>query len=529
MVDYTDFYLQVIVPGLIPRLPNTTTVIGNATLDATGVLIPRTLIIPNKSGTLATTDDVATGITGISLAAVATSGLYSDLIGSPGVASTSVNGLMSAADKTKLNSVASGATANSADAVLLSRANHTGTQAISTVTGLQTALDAKAPIDSPTFTGTPAAPTQVLSDSTTKIATTSFVKQNITNLNLGTMSTQNSGSVAITGGTISGLSSLAASQASFSSVSTQNYVDFTPLSVAPSHSHGRVYYLETEDALSYQPSTSAASMQIGYEMWVRSKNTTLNPILNGQCVYISGASTNGVGLPDIGLARANNLTTATMLGLATEDIAVGSVGMITIIGKVNDLNTSAWNAGDTLYLSETVAGTLTTTRPTAPNYAVPVARVINKHGTTGSLLVLPSTPSIGFGLSGQIRGMNSSGTAEEFKQTTGTGNVVALQNSPKFNGLILSINQQSSNYTLTVNDYAVLGNTSLGNITFTLPDAFAAGSGRLYRIKKTDSSINTLTLVPQAGQLIDGEATYVMDKKTAPISILSDGTGWYIV
>lgn len=218
-----------------------------------------------------------------------------------------------------------------------------------------------------------------------------------------------------------------------------------------------------------------------------------------------------------------------MLGLATEDIAVGNVGMITIIGKVNDLNTSAWNAGDTLYLSETVPGTLTALRPTAPNYAVPVARVVNKHGTTGSLLVLPSVPAIGFGQSGQIRGMNAGGTAEEFKQTTGTGNVVALQNSPKFNGLILSINQQSSNYTLTVNDYAVLGNTSLGNIIFTLPDAYAAGSGRLYRIKKTDSSVNTLTVVPQSGQLIDGVASYVMDKKTSPISILSDGVGWYIV
>lgn len=44
---------------------------------------------------------------------------------------------------TKLAGIATGATANSSDAVLLARANHTGTQAISTVTGLQAALDAK--------------------------------------------------------------------------------------------------------------------------------------------------------------------------------------------------------------------------------------------------------------------------------------------------------------------------------------------------------------------------------------------------
>lgn len=59
------------------------------------------------------------------------------------IATTSVNGLMSSTDKTKLNGVATGATANATDASLRDRATHTGSQAISTVTGLQTALDGK--------------------------------------------------------------------------------------------------------------------------------------------------------------------------------------------------------------------------------------------------------------------------------------------------------------------------------------------------------------------------------------------------
>ncbi len=46
------------------------------------------------------------------------------------------------------------ATANATDAQLRDRTTHTGAQAISTVTGLQTALDAKAATASPTFTGT---------------------------------------------------------------------------------------------------------------------------------------------------------------------------------------------------------------------------------------------------------------------------------------------------------------------------------------------------------------------------------------
>lgn len=61
----------------------------------------------------------------------------------------------SATEKTKLAGVATGATANSTDAQLRDRTTHTGSQAISTVTGLQTAIDAKAPLASPAFTGTP--------------------------------------------------------------------------------------------------------------------------------------------------------------------------------------------------------------------------------------------------------------------------------------------------------------------------------------------------------------------------------------
>lgn len=47
-------------------------------------------------------------------------------------------------EKLKLSGVASGATANDTDANLKSRANHTGSQAISTVTNLQATLDGKA-------------------------------------------------------------------------------------------------------------------------------------------------------------------------------------------------------------------------------------------------------------------------------------------------------------------------------------------------------------------------------------------------
>jgi hypothetical protein len=56
--------------------------------------------------------------------------------------------------------------------------NHT----ISNVDGLQTALDAKAPLDSPSLTGTPTAPTAAAGTNTTQVATTEFVSTAVSNL-----------------------------------------------------------------------------------------------------------------------------------------------------------------------------------------------------------------------------------------------------------------------------------------------------------------------------------------------------------
>lgn len=68
-------------------------------------------------------------------------------------ATTSVPGLMAAADKTKLDGVATGATANATDSQLRDRSTHTGTQAASTITGLSTVATSGAYAD---LTGRPA-------------------------------------------------------------------------------------------------------------------------------------------------------------------------------------------------------------------------------------------------------------------------------------------------------------------------------------------------------------------------------------
>lgn len=84
--------------------------------------------------------------TNLSWSATSTGGTVSSSTGGNAAltaATTALAGLMVAADKSKLDGIAAGATANSSDATLLNRANHTGAQAISTITNLQSSLDAK--------------------------------------------------------------------------------------------------------------------------------------------------------------------------------------------------------------------------------------------------------------------------------------------------------------------------------------------------------------------------------------------------
>jgi hypothetical protein len=76
---------------------------------------------------------------------------------------------------------------------------------------LSNAVDTKAPINSPVFTGVPAGPTAAPGTNTTQLATTAFTSAAITAAtgSLGTMATQNANSVSITGGSVTGITDLA--------------------------------------------------------------------------------------------------------------------------------------------------------------------------------------------------------------------------------------------------------------------------------------------------------------------------------
>jgi len=133
--------------GVTPPAPTTTTIVLNETIPAgvptggtTGQVLAKTSGADYATAWVDQTGGGG-GATNLTFTRGGTTVTVESSTGTDAVlpaATTSLAGVLSAADKTKLDGIATGATANSPDATLLARANHTGTQAASTITGLAT-------------------------------------------------------------------------------------------------------------------------------------------------------------------------------------------------------------------------------------------------------------------------------------------------------------------------------------------------------------------------------------------------------
>jgi hypothetical protein len=115
------------------------------------------------------------------------------------------------------------------------------------------------------------------------------------------------------------------------------------------------------------------------------RNTSGATITKGTVVYLNGSSGT---LPTIAKAQANAESTSTgTYGVVQDNIANNANGYVVVIGNLSALDTSAYNAGDILWLSPTVAGGYTTTKPVAPNHAVYVGIVTRSSNTQGTIEV----------------------------------------------------------------------------------------------------------------------------------------------
>lgn len=91
-----------------------------------------------------------------------------------------------------------------------------------------------------------------------------------------------------------------------------------------------------------------------------------------------------------------------------------------------------------------------------------------------------------------------------------------------------AITTVSANTTLNTTHYTVLVNAATAGVTITLPAASGV-TGRMYVIKKIDSSANTVTIDGNGTEKIDGANTVTLSAQWNSRTIQCDGSAWYII
>lgn len=88
-----------------------------------------------------------------------------------------------------------------------------------------------------------------------------------------------------------------------------------------------------------------------------------------------------------------------------------------------------------------------------------------------------------------------------------------------------AVTTKTANYTLTGSDDTVFADASAGGFTLTLPNP-TGNSGKIFEIKKTDTTYNSVTVSSSAG--IDTDTTQVLTVPGVNIRVQSDGTKYQI-
>ena len=165
-------------------------------------------------------------------------------------------------------------------------------------------------------------------------------------------------------------------------ISSPDFIQFDT-GATVTNAAGRLYWDSAQQTLSVGLNANIAA-DVGQTLYAYVTNDEAVTITKGQPVYMFAAQGDRVSVK---LAyNTGDATSAKTLGLCAENIAAGQAGMVLCQGVQDGLNLAAYNPGDTLYLGAT-AGTLTSTKPYAPNHLVYIGVVERANAGNGRLYV----------------------------------------------------------------------------------------------------------------------------------------------
>ena len=147
---------------------------------------------------------------------------------------------------------------------------------------------------------------------------------------------------------------------------------------------GKLWYDSGDGSLVTRLKGNNVDLQVGQENVVLVYNGSGSTITKGKVVAVSGAQGQR---PSVVLADADSeALSAPTLGVTAEDIANGAEGFVATFGVIRGIDTSAFTAGDDVYLSQT-AGGFTATRPSAPAHTVFLGWVVKVNASSGELFL----------------------------------------------------------------------------------------------------------------------------------------------
>ena len=316
-------------------------------------------------------------------------------------------------------------------------------------------------------------------------------------------------------------------------IQTPTYIDFDETVAKPAHQEWRVFYDNWQHTLAYYNDEADVTHNIWAENWIRVRNSTGSTIVDWSVVYISWATGQ---IPNIILADADSEPLSRAIWVVTHDIENNTNWYVTAFGLVNNINTSAFNDGDVVYVSST-AWAFTATPPTAPSFRIFVWVVVYSHITNGKLLVKPSTTGmIGYGGANQVLGMNSGATWQEYKNIVWTTNEVDI--SPTANQIQIGLPDTATSYlktrihtavwavTVTDSDYIVIVNkTSWAATTVNLP-VWTTNKSFIIKDWKWDANTNNITIDWNWAENIDWTTTSIINTNYWALTIVWNWTQW---
>ena len=167
-------------------------------------------------------------------------------------------------------------------------------------------------------------------------------------------------------------------------ISTPDFIQFDTAAAATG-AVGKLLWNDTDGTLEFQMKGGNVTLQIGQEEVIRVTNQSGSAMVDGNVVYITGSTGNHL---NVTLAQANSeATSSKTIAVVTELIDNNQSGFATSSGLVRNLNTSALTEGAAVWLSPTVPGGLTSTKPVAPNHAVLIGWCVKQHASVGVLYV----------------------------------------------------------------------------------------------------------------------------------------------